>query len=182
MGVQEAGSRPLVGAARAPAAPVSSGATRDWEFGTASPRSSWSGASATGGATSGTSEAGSLPPVGEYGGMRGRVSNWGVRLTTSSLAAVAGLALLGAAFSRRSRANAVWEWADIATARVALVVGVISVLGCVGIAASPSRVTSIRYSRLLAAQVVLAGIAAACALVLLRSGAWLMHVRAVPVP
>ncbi len=132
--------------------------------------------------TSGTSEAGSLPPVGEYGGMRGRVSTWGVRLTTSSLAAVAGLALLGAAFSRRSRANAVWEWADIATARVALVVGVISVLGCVGIAASPSRVTSIRYSRLLAAQVVLAGIAVACALVLLRSGAWLMHVRAVPVP
>ncbi len=123
-----------------------------------------------------------LPPVGEYGGMRNRASNWGVRLTTSSLAAVAGLALLGAAFSRRSRANAVWEWADIATARVALVVGVISVLGCVGIAASPSRVTSIRYSRLLAAQVVLAGIAVACALVLLRSGAWLMHLRAVPVP
>ncbi len=115
-------------------------------------------------------------------GMRGRASNWGVRLTTSSLAAVAGLALLGAAFSRRSRANAVWEWADIATARVALVVGVISVLGCVGIAASPSRVTSIRYSRLLSAQVVLAGIAVACALVLLRSGAWLMDVRAVPVP
>jgi hypothetical protein len=67
----------------------------------------------------------------------------------------------------------VWEWADIATARVALVVGVINVLGCVGIAASPSRVTSIRYSHLLAAQVVLAGIAVACALVVLRSGAWL---------
>lgn len=93
------------------------------------------------------------------------------------------MALLGAAFEpRRSRTNAVWEWADIATARVALVVGVINVLGCVGIAASPSRVTSIRYSHLLAAQVVLAGIAVACALVVLRSGAWLMHVRAVPVP
>jgi hypothetical protein len=107
----------------------------------------------------------------------------GVRLTTSGLAAVGVLAVLAAALEpRRSRANAVWEWDDIATARVALVFGVMSVLGGIAVAASPGGMRSVPAGRLLAAQVVLTGLAVACALVVLRSGAWLTQIRAVPVP
>lgn len=114
--------------------------------------------------------------------MRGRAATWGLRLTTSSLAAVGGLAVLGVAFTRRSKTNAVWEWDDIATARAALVFGVMSVLGGIAVAASPWRGRPIPAGRLLAAQVVLTGLAAACALVVLRSGTWLDRMQAVPLP
>lgn len=91
--------------------------------------------------------------------------------------------MLGVAFqTRRAKTNAVWEWDDIATARAALVFGVMSVLGGIAVAASPWRGRPIPAGRLLAAQVVLTGLAAACALVVLRSGAWLDRMQAVPLP
>lgn len=121
-------------------------------------------------------------PLVEHGGVRGNAP-WGLRLGTAALAAVAGVAMLAAALEpRRSRGNAVWEWDDVATARVALLIGLISVVGALAVAASPWRSRVMSSGRVLAAQAVVAGLAVACALVVLRSGAWLMDVRAVPVP
>lgn len=114
--------------------------------------------------------------------MRGNVP-WSLRLGTAGLAAVAGVAVVGAALEpRRAQANAVWEWDDVATARVALAIGLISVLGALAVATSSWRVRVMPSGRVLAAQVLLTALALACALVVLRSGAWLTGVRAVPVP
>lgn len=111
------------------------------------------------------------------------MATWGVRLTASSLAAVGVLAVLGVAFqTRRSRTNAVWEWGDIGKARFALVFGVISVLGGVAVAVSPWRERPVPAGRLLAAQLILSAFAVACALVMLRSGAWLDYMQPVPLP
>lgn len=96
--------------------------------------------------------------MGELRGMRRAAANSGGRVASVGLAGVAALAVLAAAIEpRRSRANAVWEWDDIATARAALVVGTISVLIGIAIAVPPSRTWSTRSGRRLAAQVVLAG-------------------------
>jgi hypothetical protein len=112
-----------------------------------------------------------------------RTALWGQRLGTAALAAIAAVTVLGAALvPRYGRTDDVWEWDDIARARVALVLGLISVLGGIAVAASPWRERPVPTGRLLAAQLLLTVFAVACALVVLRSGAWLDHMQSVPLP
>jgi hypothetical protein len=85
-------------------------------------------ASAAGG-PNGLRRAGPILRVGEHVGMR-RTDLWGQRLGTAVLAAIAAVTVLGAALvPRYGRTDDVWEWDDIARARVAPVLGLISVLG-----------------------------------------------------
>jgi hypothetical protein len=108
---------------------------------------------------------------------------WGQRLGTAVLAAIAAVTVLGAALvPRYGRTDDMWEWDDIARARVALVLGLISVLGGIAVAASPWRARPLPTGRLLAAQLIPTAFAVACGLLVLRSGAWLDHMQSVPLP
>jgi hypothetical protein len=126
---------------------------------------------------------GSLMLEGEHRGVRVKRADGGIRLAAAGLAGIAGLVLLAAAaHPLRSKPNAVWEWENVATARAALAVGVGCLLAGAGIAAASWGGTATRAGRLLAAEAALALVVVTCALVLLRSGTWLIGVRAAPIP
>jgi hypothetical protein len=79
----------------------------------------------------------------------------------------------------RSRTNWVWEWQDIAAARVATLVGGASVIIVVGLAAVASRQRERSNRSLLGAEAAFTALAVGSAFLLIRSGSWLPDFRPV---
>jgi hypothetical protein len=79
----------------------------------------------------------------------------------------------------RSRANWVWEWQDIGTARVATLVGGTSMVVVVGLAGVAWCRGGRSNRSVLGAEAVFTALAVGSALVLIRSGTWLPDFRPV---
>ena len=102
---------------------------------------------------------------------------WPIRLAASAMAVFALVALSVALLvPHRSRANWVWEWQDVGAARVATLVGGVSVIVVVGLAAVAWRRQS---NRSLGAEALFTALAVGSAFLLIRSGTWLPDFRPV---
>lgn len=79
------------------------------------------------------------------------------------------------------RSNWVWDWHDVTSARAAIIFGMVSTLGAMGLAVSVWRKPSLGARRLLGAELALAAVTITSSLLLMRSGSWMPDMRAVMV-
>jgi hypothetical protein len=123
--------------------------------------------------------AGSAAVGGEDDAMSGEL-RWPSRVASGGMALIAVAAVSAALVAPRvSRANWVWEWQDVAAARLATVLAGVSALVAVGSAALARKQRPRPRRSLLGAEAVFTAVAVASAVLLVRSGTWLPNFRPV---